>query len=222
MERISGIYKITCVPTGKVYIGQSCDIYNRWYMHKWELNKQKHGNSYLQHAWNKYGENNFNFEIIEPCDEAIIDDKEKYYIDFYKSTDKNKGFNLDSGGNLNKKHSPETIEKIRQAQLGEKSPLYQKPLSKEHREKISKTMKGVKKSAETRRNMLIAQTKCSAKKVERYTLDGQYINTYNSVSEAARAVNGDFSKIAGVCRGVRKSTAGYKWKYLDEEATVYR
>ena len=222
MERISGIYKITCVPTGKVYIGQSCSIYDRWYSHKWELNKQKHANKYFQHAWNKYGESNFTFEIVELCDETAIDNKEKYYIDLYQSTDKNKGFNLDSGGNLNKKHSQETKEKIRQAQLGEKSPLYQKPLSKEHREKISKTMKGVKKSAETRKNMLIAQTKCSAKKVERYTLDGQYINTYNSVSEAARAVNGDFSKIAGVCRGVRKSTAGYKWKYLDEEATVYR
>lgn len=222
MEKISGIYKITCIPTGKVYIGQSCSIYDRWYMHKWELNKQKHSNKYLQYAWNKYGEKNFVFDILEICDESVIDDKEKYYICFYKSMNKSKGFNLDSGGNLNKKHSQETKEKIRQAQLGEKSPLYQKPLSQEHKEKISKAMKGVKKTQQTRRNMVIAQTKSCGKKVDQYTLKGEYIDTYYSISEAARAVGGDFSRISLVCRGKRKSTAGYIWKYSDKEATTYR
>ena len=219
MERISGIYKITCVPTGKVYIGQSCDIYNRWYMHKWELNKQKHVNKYFQRAWNKYEENAFVFEIIEFCDEAVIDDKEKYYINFYQSTDRNKGFNLDSGGNLNKKHSQETKEKIRQAQLGEKSPLYQKPLSKEHKEKISKTLTGIKRSNETIAKLKDIKTKAIGKSVVKYSLEGQVLSIYDSLREAGRQNNIDSKNIALVCKHCKKTAGGFQWRFGSDKIT---
>ena len=61
--RISGIYKIVNKINGKYYVGSSKDVINyRWIHHKRALRSNRHKNDYLQNAWNKYGEDNF--EII--------------------------------------------------------------------------------------------------------------------------------------------------------------
>lgn len=80
----SGIYQITNKINGKKYIGSSKDIYKRWYQHKYELNKNKHGNKHLQNAWNKYGQDSFEFEIIEECEPEKRLYLEQFYIDKYK------------------------------------------------------------------------------------------------------------------------------------------
>ena len=97
-EKISGIYCIENVDTSKKYIGQSKDIKKRWQKHINALNSGTHRNDYLQHAWNKYGENRFKFYIIEECVADILDEREIYYIDYYKTTDSDYGYNLKSGG----------------------------------------------------------------------------------------------------------------------------
>jgi len=65
MDKIIGIYKITNKVNGKVYIGESNNIYKRWQEHIDELNNNKHHSHKLQSDWNKYGEENFTFEILE-------------------------------------------------------------------------------------------------------------------------------------------------------------
>ncbi len=60
-----GIYKITNITTGKIYIGKSEDIKIRWYTHKGLLKNNKHENTGLQEDFNKYGETNFHFDKIE-------------------------------------------------------------------------------------------------------------------------------------------------------------
>ena len=82
-ENICGVYKITNKVNGKIYIGSSKDIYKRWKHHVCRLNSGKHVNSYLQNAWNKYGEDSFIFDIQEVCDENHIREREQYYIDVY-------------------------------------------------------------------------------------------------------------------------------------------
>src|ERR1035437_397640 len=57
-SKISGIYKIINKIDGKYYIGSSDHIKRRWYSHRTELRKNRHGNQYLQRARNKYGEIN--------------------------------------------------------------------------------------------------------------------------------------------------------------------
>ena len=95
-KNICGIYKITNIINEKVYIGQSINILRRWNEHIRELNKNLHVNKYLQSSWNKYGEENFKFEIVEECKIEELNEKEVYYINKYNSY--RNGYNGTIGG----------------------------------------------------------------------------------------------------------------------------
>lgn len=75
-----GIYIITNVVNGNRYIGSSKELYKRLYHHIWLLNKEEHENAHLQNAWNKYGEDSFEWGILEYCSEKFRLDREGYYI----------------------------------------------------------------------------------------------------------------------------------------------
>lgn len=94
MKNISGVYSITNIKNGKLYIGSSKHIHRRWREHKNLLNKNMHHSKHLQKAWNKYGEDNFIFEIVEECDEDLLITREQYYIDLYSSADNYYGYNI--------------------------------------------------------------------------------------------------------------------------------
>lgn len=111
-----GIYKITNKVNGKIYIGQSSNLIGRWVKHKNFLKNDNHHNRHLQAAWNKYGEDNFIFEVIEECDIDELDDKENYWINYYDSY--HNGYNLDYGGKgiRGYKHTSAEINKMRRIQ----------------------------------------------------------------------------------------------------------
>lgn len=95
MDIKSGIYKITCSISGKVYIGSSLDCEKRFHQHVNHLRKGKHHNSYLQRAWDKYGKNHFKFEVIERVGEKQkLIEREQYWIDTTKCYDPDIGYNL--------------------------------------------------------------------------------------------------------------------------------
>lgn len=89
-----GIYKITNKIDNKVYIGSSLNLSSREYKHFWMLNKNIHDNSHLQNAYNKYGKENFIFEIVKSCPDKNLVEFENYYINFYKSNLSDYGYNL--------------------------------------------------------------------------------------------------------------------------------
>lgn len=60
-----GVYRIVNLVNNNTYIGSSININRRLTQHRLELRCNKHPNHYLQNAWNKYGEENFEFQIIE-------------------------------------------------------------------------------------------------------------------------------------------------------------
>lgn len=96
-----GIYKITNTVNGKVYIGKSHNIEERFKQHIEGLNGKRNHNPHFQSAWNKYGKSNFKFEIIHPLKKYVeeeISDLEVYYISKYNSTDTNYGYNFQCGG----------------------------------------------------------------------------------------------------------------------------
>ena len=94
-NKVSGIYTITNKVTGKLYIGESLDIYRRWHdEHIPQLRKNRHYNKELQNDFNKYGEENFSFEVLERYSEdnpiatkARILILESYYITAFKKSE---------------------------------------------------------------------------------------------------------------------------------------
>lgn len=92
--KISGIYKIVNKINKKYYVGSSNNIVGkRFHNHKNQLNSNKHINTHLQNAWNKYGEHNFDFIIVEKLKELDLLIVEQRYLDIAK-LEKDKCYNI--------------------------------------------------------------------------------------------------------------------------------
>lgn len=98
-----GIYKMTNLINEKVYIGLSVNIETRIYNHYWSAfySKSTEYDSYLSRAIRKYGKDNFVYEIIEICTIAELPSRERYWISYYRSTNRGIGYNVSSGGEGN-------------------------------------------------------------------------------------------------------------------------
>ena len=185
MKNISGIYKITNNVNGKFYIGSSQNISRRWYDHKRELRIQKHHNKYLQRAWNKYGEENFSFEIVEECKVEELSDREQLYIEKYVNSDFCYNISIDTIAPMRgKKHSEEAKRKMSESRkglmVGPKNHMYGKHLSDEEKKKLSLAFAGEKNpmygkhlSDESKRKISEAHkgTKCPEYLKRRYRLE---------------------------------------------------
>lgn len=150
--KICGIYRIKNLIDGKVYIGQSIDIERRRRNHFVSLRSGDHKNVFLQRAYKKYGEENFNLCIMEETCQDMLDVRECAWIKYYKSDQSVSGYNLETGGNLNHHHtkgrivSNETRQKLALANTG-------KHHSKETRIKLSLARRKRVTSQETRLKM---------------------------------------------------------------------
>jgi group I intron endonuclease len=126
-----GIYKITS-PTNKIYIGQSINIEKRFNQYK-SISQTK-GQKMLHYSFKKYGINNHLFEIIEECDIELLNQRERYWQEFYNVLKDGLNCLLTDTKNSIKVFSKITIEKIRQGNLG-------KIIPESVRNQTSKTMK---------------------------------------------------------------------------------
>jgi len=127
----SGIYKIQNIVNGKMYIGSAISLKKRLCKHKAMLRHNNHDNIYLQRAWNKYGENSFEFFIIEEVtNKTLLIEREQCYIDMY---DFDSLYNIcpTAGSSLGIRFSGATKEKLSKQRLGHLVP-------KETREKLAK------------------------------------------------------------------------------------
>lgn len=105
-----GIYKINNILNGKFYIGSSVCIERRKTAHIYDLRINKHSNSKLQRAWNKYGEANFDFQIVQECTVEELIKEEQKYLDTLKPE-----YNIQpiARSSLGTKHSEEFKNKLR-------------------------------------------------------------------------------------------------------------
>lgn len=93
---VTGIYKITNQETGECYIGQAADVAKRWKDHaKCGLGIDTPAGNKLYKAIQEYGIWNFSWELLEQCERADLDEKERYYIQLYKSYEF--GYNSNKG-----------------------------------------------------------------------------------------------------------------------------
>lgn len=226
------IYKIECLVNRKVYIGQTKNKTKRIQEHKRTLKNNEHYSYHLQRAWNKYGKNNFKFSIIEECSKENVDERERYWIRHYKSNNPQYGYNQESGGSKNKEHSEESKNKMREYALkihrwqGKNNPNYGGAMwddeRREYYRKINKAMWTPEKRKAKSEKMKEVYNLDNAletvrRKVVKLSLNGEYINTYNSVIDAARSIGKSSSAhICDCCRRNRRSALGFVWVYLDD------
>ena len=154
----SGIYSIRNTVNNKIYIGSAINFKTRFSRHKSQLKLNKHFNKHLQTTYNKYGKENFIFEIIEYCEKDKLIEREQNWIDFF-----NPEYNKlkIAGNSIGYKHNEETKQIIR-----EKRKL--QTFSEETRNKLSIQGKLRKNSDETRLKISLTKT---GKKRSKETLD---------------------------------------------------
>ena len=141
MKDICGIYMIRNKINDKVYIGQSIHIQNRLDGHKRELRKGRHDSRHLQFAWDKYGEENFEFLSICECKKEKLNEMEQYYILCFESYLGDFGYNTSLGGQSSLMRE-ETRIKIGNSVRGEKNGFYGKHHSEEQKAKWSEQRSG--------------------------------------------------------------------------------
>ena len=220
-EKISGIYCIENTKNHKKYIGQSIDIYQRWYAHKSKLNMNKHHSHHLQQAWNKYGDNCFIFYIIETCDESLLNEREIYWIKYYNTYFD--GYNETFGG---------------EGYARQTRKVYQYSLSGEFIKEwnsVSEIENKLGYNGFTIRNVCNGDEHLSAygyqwsykkvdnigeynsltqkKTVYQYDKQGNLVNVYDTILSVAED-GFSFGNVTNCCRGIRKTSSGYVWSYV--------
>lgn len=94
------IYRIYCSTNEKSYVGLASDYEGRTNQHKSALRSDRHENLHLQYAWNKYGEDAFEFSVLKDSIKGLnaAKDYEIQYIEQLDSYDN--GFNQTQGGDF--------------------------------------------------------------------------------------------------------------------------
>lgn len=206
------IYKITNMVTQKVYVGQTIlQPERRWHQH--ELSAQNlsrnDSNLPLHAAMRKYGLDVFHYEIVEKCDDSIINEREIYWIAVYDSTDPAKGYNLSLGGGGTSYYRTEDLLALWNQgkgvkEISEITGMDRGFLSLRLREA------GIHPEEIKIRRYAAAKER-SSYPVHQYSLDGQYIQTFPSV-QVARAIT-NVGHIERCCNGKQKQAGGYIWSY---------
>lgn len=192
------IYKVTNKVNGKIYIGQTIrNISERMGEHI------RHHDTYFDVAIDKYGIDSFDVSIIDfSSDTDELNKKERHWIAFFNSLAPN-GYNLCEGGGVTNgfHHKEESKQKMSASKngiyMGENNPFYGKHHSKEQTEKWSKTRKY--SGTWTARKVICIET-------------GE---VFDCMQRAADKYNLKATHIGRVCRGVRKTTGGFHWKYAE-------
>lgn len=153
-----GIYKIVNITDGRKYVGKSINVFGRWRQHKSDLRRGIHINNYLQNAWNKFGESNFIFELVEECSEESLFAREEFWIHSLNALYSELGYNLSSGGEGCGRLCAETKERLRNKAL-----LQHRNRSEEEKraigKKISIALKGREFSEEVCKNRSLIMIK---------------------------------------------------------------
>lgn len=209
-------------PDGRVYVG----ITSQKPAQRWQSGHGYKNNSYFTRAILKYGWDNFTHEILyDDLTEKEAKDIEISLITKLKCNERKYGFNISSGGESKK---GTTISDWQKQRISEASK--NRIVSKETREKLSKASKKTWSDESYRRHMRevnlgsknpqYGKTRTPQEKLERgaksvlqFDMDGNFIQEYVSLHDAADKTGISRSSISACCRGIYKQARGYIWKF---------
>jgi group I intron endonuclease len=212
---MSYVYKITNNINGKMYIGQtSRSLSERFEEHCYEARVQRFADRPLYAAMIKYGVEHFLIELIEETDQPK--EREIYWIEFYE-TFKN-GYNATFGGD-GKRYIDYDLVVSTYKQIG--NMVDTANLLEIHPDSVYNILK---LKDEYRRSSADIQIEKRAKPIDMFDLDGKYLRSFVSSYDAARylirhnltncKLTTIKTHISEVCKGKRKSAAGFRWVYV--------
>ena len=217
-----GIYKIENLVNGKKYIGQSVDIEDRWRDHKWLANNSYSGKYPLYNAIRKYGLNNFDFSVIEECEINQLNDREIYWIKYYKTfihqTD-SQGYNLTRGGDGNKRLPQEYVNWFIELWNQGFTTGEIVNITGKDKHTVIQYLKWYEDSytvEESRHRGTISSGKKHKKSIVQYDYLGRFIANYSSISDAVRILNHTESTLIRSAKLKSKGAFGYYFIYDDE------
>ena len=214
--KIGVIYKYTS-PSGKIYVGQTINEASRKNKHKSETSKS---DTYFGKAIRKYGWENLKYETIIKFKPTLDKQKlkkvlnalEKRYIILYQSNNRNFGYNLNEGGdgNLGYEHTEETIIKISNASKERMENI-------EYKENAVSTLKNTFKGHSDESKKSLSEKCLTKKRISKYDGHMILIAIYDSISEAAKHIDGDAThktksnRISECINGKWKSAYNFIW-----------
>lgn len=231
-----GIYKITS-PGGKIYIGQTTNFSKRKNYYK---NGSKPYQVRIYNSLQKHGYDAHSIEFIEECLAEKLNERERYWQDFYEVIGEN-GLNCrltetnDKSGFLSEESKAKMsearkgrifdqnwIDKLRIAATNKKHTIETKikmsesakgkKKTAEHISKLPQNQKGYKGKKRSEETKLKQSLNSGmARKVYQYSKDNQFIKEWRNVSEAEKALN--INNVSGVALGKLKTCGGFKWRY---------
>ena len=205
MKHVSGIYLITNLITYEGYVGQSVDVETRWKQHL-KTSENINENAKLYQAMRKYGQENFSCELLEECNKEDLDAREIYWIDYYDTF--NNGYNMTHGGqgSCGWKYNPEDIQNLWDEGCSIKEIMNILGCSQQL---VSDRLKGYK---DYNRTVAFARNFNYVTTVYRYSLLGEYIDSFPSPSIAAKALGHERNDTILACiNGAINSAYGYQW-----------
>lgn len=218
IQRVSGIYQIKNTLNGKIYIGSSKNMNARIRGHRVKLRKNKHCNSHLQSAWNKYGEKSFIYSVIEICQEEVLIKKEQFYVDKLEVINPKIGYNKasDIRRTAGYKWTDESRKKLSNSKKGIKMhENTRKALIKANKSRIYKS--GYKISKKQARIRALGHSR----PVLQYDLEGNFIKEWKySILATEFYSKGSRCNIRNCCRGKRYKAYEHQW-YFTPKNKIY-
>ena len=202
------IYKIINDVNNKIYIGKTnFSIERRWQEHCNEYPKSRVDARPLYRAIRKYGIEHFHIEQVEECSIEEVNDREKYWIEYYGSF--KYGYNATIGGDGKPYCDYELVYALYNEGLSIAAIASKLNYDVGHCSKILTTF-GISKD-----DKRLHASQLSYKPVLQIDKDTDEIVAIFPSIQAAEEATGNGKHIASVCKGKRKTAAGYKWRYAD-------
>ena len=222
-QQMGSIYKISNDINSHVYIGQTVQpIKNRFLQHIYSAKKGSTCSLHL--AISKYGQEHFFIELIEECNVENLDNREKYWINYYDSY--NNGYNMTLGGSSiytadskrikiddlyiyklwDEGKSSGEIEEI----TGYSKSTIRTHLMKYKNYSIEESeQRGYKKSARTKE-----------KKIYQWDQNGNFIAEYQSARDADQKTGISYKNLSLALNGKNKTAGGFLWTFTNKKPII--